>query len=84
MRQIITIALATGFVGAASLVAPPAVAEQPSSVPETVKTACEADYKALCATVFPGEGRVLACLRKSWDEVSGPCRDAIEKFLPKR
>ncbi len=43
--------------------------------------ACAADVKAQCASVQPGDGRVGACVKKHFDDLSGPCqRNSVEDW----
>jgi len=44
---------------------------------QALRTACEADTRALCAGVQPGGGRLLQCLQANPDKVSQPCKDAL-------
>ena len=50
------------------------------------RDACEDDIKKLCATVEPGKGRILKCLKAHEPELSGGCRDKLaetkRKLLP--
>lgn len=41
--------------------------------------ACAADVKAQCASVQPGDGRVGACVKKHFDDLSGPCQRTLLK-----
>jgi len=68
----------------AAVAAPPAGAQQPSAIPEALRKSCRADYQKFCATVLPGEGRVLACIRQNWSDVSPGCRAAIDAAAPAR
>lgn len=43
-----------------------------------VKDACKADVDKLCKGVEPGEGRILACLRKNQKSVSAECKKELE------
>jgi hypothetical protein len=72
---------ALGF--AVLLAATPALAQQPE-IPEALRTACHDDYRKFCATVFPGGGRLRACLTKYGDQISEACRAAIETYAPPR
>ena len=54
------------------LVAPAgAVAQQ------AVRQACAADFAKACAEVQPGEGRVMACVREHFGELSASCQNAL-------
>ena len=41
------------------------------------RQACGADINRVCAEVQPGEGRVTACVREHFTELSAPCRNAL-------
>jgi hypothetical protein len=55
---------------------PPAPA--PDAINEA-QAACNSDIQALCASVQPGGGRILACLKEHKDKVSDSCKVAIVK-----
>lgn len=59
-------------------IAYPALA-QPSAA---VRQACEADYHRFCATVIPGDGRILRCLTDRDKDLAPDCRSAL-RLLPK-
>jgi len=40
-------------------------------------TECRDDLKAYCSSVKPGEGRLIDCIDKNMDKVSGRCKQAI-------
>ena len=40
---------------------------------------CQADLQKYCATVKPGQGRGLACLKKNDKGVSQQCKDALKQ-----
>lgn len=42
-----------------------------------VRSACEADARALCANIMPGGGRILACLQQHAANLSAACHDAL-------
>jgi hypothetical protein len=44
-----------------------------------VAKACEADVKALCPGVQPGQGRIAQCLRKNQDKVSDGCKAQLKE-----
>ena len=39
--------------------------------------ACAADIKQLCAEVKPGEGRLKACIKEHFGQLSAPCQTAL-------
>jgi hypothetical protein len=39
--------------------------------------ACAADIKTLCAGVQPGEGRIRACIKGHFSELSTPCQAVL-------
>jgi hypothetical protein len=43
------------------------------------RAACDSDVQKLCASVQPGGGRVLACLKQHKDQVSDSCKQAVIK-----
>lgn len=43
-----------------------------------VANECRDDLKAYCSGVKPGEGRLLDCLNKNTEKVSGRCKQAIK------
>jgi len=40
------------------------------------RAACEADIKQYCASVAPGDGRIVKCLRDNEARLSPACKDA--------
>jgi hypothetical protein len=46
-----------------------------------VKTACMADYLALCPSVAPGGGRVVACMKEHRNQVSAGCKLAVLQHI---
>ncbi len=46
---------------------------QPSALAET----CKADVKQFCADVKPGAGKVTACIKSHFKELSGDCQVAF-------
>jgi len=49
-----------------------------------VKTACMADYLALCASVPPGGGRVVACMKEHRAKVSTGCKVAVLRHIAEK
>jgi hypothetical protein len=41
--------------------------------------ACGGDVKSLCAGVQPGDGRVKACIKSHFGDVSAPCQAVLVK-----
>jgi D-serine deaminase-like pyridoxal phosphate-dependent protein len=67
--------------GAAMADDPPAAQPTPAQqkTMHEVRAACQADVQKLCATVQPGGGRIVACLKEHKEEVSDACKQAIGK-----
>jgi hypothetical protein len=40
---------------------------------------CREDFKTYCAHIKPGEGRLLACIKKQEDKISSRCKQALKK-----
>jgi hypothetical protein len=49
-----------------------------------VKTACMADYLALCPSVPPGGGRVVACMKEHRNQVSAGCKLAVLQHIAEK
>jgi hypothetical protein len=62
------IVCAIGFSGAA-------VAQTPTA---DQRGACKADYEKFCAGTAPGDGRIVACLNKQYDQLSDTCKKALD------
>jgi hypothetical protein len=45
----------------------------------TAMKACGGDVKTLCAGIQPGEGRVKACIKSHFSDVSAPCQAVLIK-----
>jgi hypothetical protein len=43
-----------------------------------VANECKDDLKTFCANVKPGEGRLIECIEKNKDKISGRCKQAIK------
>ena len=41
--------------------------------------ACAGDVKSLCAGIQPGDGRVKACIKSHFSDVSAPCQSVLVK-----
>jgi cysteine rich repeat protein len=48
-----------------------------------VRKACRADVKKNCADIKPGGGRIEACLKDHFADVSDPCKDTISQAAGK-
>jgi hypothetical protein len=44
---------------------------------QAVRQDCAADFTKVCAGVQPGEGRVMACVREHFGDLSAPCQNAL-------
>jgi hypothetical protein len=42
-----------------------------------LRRACGPDFRAYCAGVPPGGGRIIACLEANGSSLSRPCRSAL-------
>jgi len=42
------------------------------------RDACKADYAKYCSGVTPGGGRIIACLNKQHDALSGACQRVLD------
>ncbi len=59
-------------------IAESAVAEQPSQEQlSAIRSACQSDYRAHCASVPTGGAAALECLRKNVASLSPPCQQAV-------
>jgi hypothetical protein len=58
-----------------AVVAGAAVAQGPT---DEQRAACQADFDRLCAGTAPGGGRIIACLKKQYDQLSESCRKLID------
>ena len=38
---------------------------------------CAADFAKVCAGVQPGDGRMMACVREHFGQLSAPCQNAL-------
>jgi hypothetical protein len=41
------------------------------------REACKTDYESFCKGTMPGGGRVIACLSKNNDKLSGACKKVV-------
>jgi hypothetical protein len=49
-----------------------------------VQGACMADYLALCGSVQPGDGRVVACMKAHRAQVSMACKVAVLRHIAEK
>lgn len=42
------------------------------------RAACEADYNRFCLGMIPGQGRIIACLSRQYDQLSESCRKLVD------
>lgn len=47
---------------------------------DSAQSACDSDSTKFCATVTPGKGNLIRCLRAKGDAVTSFCRDALAKL----
>jgi hypothetical protein len=72
---LITLAAASAFS------AWPAAAQSGSQSAGSVRAACAADVRALCAGVLSGGGRIKACIKEKREQLSKGCKDALMDAL---
>jgi Cysteine rich repeat len=63
--------------GLAALLLVPLALEGAAAQQGPARQACGADISRVCPGVQPGEGRVTACVREHFIQLSAPCRDAL-------
>ncbi|GLK86035.1 cysteine rich repeat-containing protein [Ancylobacter defluvii] len=51
---------------------------------QALRTACEADIRAVCPGVQPGGGRLLQCIQANPEKVSQPCKEALASIQAAR
>ena len=44
---------------------------------QAARQACAADLAKVCADVEPGKGRIMACVREHFGQLSAPCQNAL-------
>ena len=71
--HIAALVLATGF--SSATLAQTLTAQQ--------RTACKAEYEKYCSGTAPGGGRIIACLDKQRDALSGACRKVLDAQMKK-
>ncbi len=45
---------------------------------QEVRQACKDDFKTFCSEVQPGGGRLIACLRQNFENLSPGCQRALQ------
>jgi Cysteine rich repeat len=63
--------------GSAGLAKPRLAAEGAMAQQSAARQACAADIKQLCAEIKPGEGRLKACVKEHFGQLSAPCQTAL-------
>lgn len=53
-------------------------------VGQSARQACRADYQAVCSGVPFGGGRVIACLKQNYSNLSPGCQAALSKSMSPR
>jgi hypothetical protein len=53
-------------------------ANQPIGPTPEQRAACQADYDKFCVGMIPGDGRILACLRRQYEELSESCKKLLD------
>jgi hypothetical protein len=62
----------------------PVAAQQPTSTQRNaIRSACRSDFIANCAGVEPGGKEALECLLRSHDNLSSPCKTAVDAVTAK-
>ena len=56
----------------------------PAPAAPDVKAACMADYLALCGSVPPGGGQVVACMKAHRAQVSMACKVAVLRHIAEK
>jgi Cysteine rich repeat len=52
---------------------------QSAAMQSAAMKACGGDVKSLCAGIQPGDGRVKACIKSHFSDVSAPCQAVLVK-----
>jgi hypothetical protein len=75
MRRRFRLPLACLLLAAAPALAAPALAQERGAL----RQACVGDYRALCANVERGGGRIIQCLKANEAKLSAGCRGALQQ-----
>jgi hypothetical protein len=73
---IIVVAAAIAHAGSQAVLAQ--TANQPIGPTPEQRAACQADYDRFCVGMIPGEGRIIVCLRRQYDQLSEPCKKLLD------
>jgi hypothetical protein len=73
---IIAVAAATPHAGSHEALAQ--TANQPIGPTPEQRAACQADYDKFCVGMIPGDGRIIACLRRQYDQLSESCKKLLD------
>jgi hypothetical protein len=60
------------------------VASPASGYDRAARQACQADYQRFCASVTPGQGRILKCLGSHLEELAPACKAVVTERLGQR
>lgn len=74
MRRIILGLMAAGFV---------AMAGSAQADDGDLRKYCKSDIQRLCKGVMPGEGRIMACLKKNEKSMTVGCAQALQQMKAK-
>ena len=72
------VAAAAGLV----LLCAPALGEPTQAQIGAIRSSCQSDYRANCASVPPGGSAALACLRSNLANLSAACQKAVNAASP--
>jgi hypothetical protein len=75
---VLVVAVLPGVVAGGPHVALAQAQVQPLGPTPEQRAACQADYDKFCLGTIPGDGRIVACLRRQSDQLSQPCRKMLD------
>jgi hypothetical protein len=73
--QFVVLIVAAAAVSNAAVVRAQGLPYQPT--PEQ-RAACETDYNKFCLGMIPGQGRIVACLSRQYDQLSVSCKKLVD------
>ena len=78
-REFVVMRIGFGLLAALMLATAVAVAQPPPPAPSKMQIAeaCGADIDRLCPGVPPGQGRIKACMKAHFSQLSAPCFDTL-------